>query len=462
MTNRSVVVLCIASLSTGCTAIGGFDEFHDELGDGEGGSGGTGNGDVTGGATTTGIDPGPTTGGGGEGGDGAGGVGSGGTGGGPVECVTGCWDGTACRSGQEIAFCGAGGQECASCVDSNPCTQDRCEEGQCKVDAIDGVCAGGTCEEGQCVALEEDCSNRQDDNNDGLIDCNDPLCQGLGYRCAPVAPIGWDGPAAFHDGPTSIECGGAFDEEIEDGHTGLTAAPATCAACTCKVDGAVCGAATLTASFAAAGACDAACESNVTLAPNACVSLAPAVPGCATTDPAAYAADTVTTGMWGGECDGMGGQATRPPATWATSSALCGTATGAGCSPATVCVPPAPPGFSTAVCIGAAGDVACPASYPTKTVIHRAVADTRGCSPCGCEFEECTGSVKLYSGDACGGAEETGQLDAPSAGACTAIGATAPRAKFVVDGMAPKCSATPAAPTGAALPSSPYTVCCTP
>lgn len=41
-------------------------------------------------------------------------------------CCEGCWDGSSCQAGTAVESCGGRGGRCASCVDTNPCTDDRC------------------------------------------------------------------------------------------------------------------------------------------------------------------------------------------------------------------------------------------------------------------------------------------------------------------------------------------------
>jgi hypothetical protein len=53
-----------------------------------------------------------------------------------------------------------------------------------------------------CVPMPEDCTNGIDDNCNGLIDCADPACTGMGYQCAPAFPAGW-GPVALYDSFTA-------------------------------------------------------------------------------------------------------------------------------------------------------------------------------------------------------------------------------------------------------------------
>ncbi len=68
----------------------------------------------------------------------------------------------------------------ASCDDQNECTIDSCElDGRCaRTNVIDDTPCGTGC---GCLAgepTERACGNGDDDDGDGLIDCDDPDCPG--------------------------------------------------------------------------------------------------------------------------------------------------------------------------------------------------------------------------------------------------------------------------------------------
>ncbi len=69
-------------------------------------------------------------------------------------CCSGCLDGTfSCHAGDVPAVCGQGGNQCQSCVDTNPCTDDLCQtNGACSHPAHQGACPNGTCIGTTCCA----------------------------------------------------------------------------------------------------------------------------------------------------------------------------------------------------------------------------------------------------------------------------------------------------------------------
>ncbi len=91
-------------------------------------------------------------------------------------CCTGCWDGATCRSGQSIADCGAGGEDCATCNDGLSCTQDMCNMGACGSQvvmgcSIDGMCVdAGTSKPGAACLLCSPTESRVDWTVDSVCD----------------------------------------------------------------------------------------------------------------------------------------------------------------------------------------------------------------------------------------------------------------------------------------------------
>jgi|GEM_PF-5722992 len=74
----------------------------------------------------------------------------------------------------------------SDCDDGNECTFDYCDNGRCLNNVnVWGVCSlgngeEGVCnEEGLCSKMESYCDNGVDDDGDGLIDCQDPDCEGV-------------------------------------------------------------------------------------------------------------------------------------------------------------------------------------------------------------------------------------------------------------------------------------------
>ncbi len=99
-----------------------------------------------------------------------------------------------------------------SCDDSNPCTEDKCSmQEDCTNEPADQACSDGDvctegdwCVDGECVPGEgacfEDCTNEEDDDNDDLVDCEDPDCE-LAPECAPE---------------TEVDCGNEIDDDLDE------------------------------------------------------------------------------------------------------------------------------------------------------------------------------------------------------------------------------------------------------
>ena len=100
-----------------------------------------------------------------------------------------------------------------------------------------------------CVvrSAQENCTNGIDDNCDGKIDCDDPMCQPA-YECVPSwATTGWTAPVVLYDdtvaggpAPAPASCTAPYAEDVMDGHDTPVGAPAACS-CSCgAVQGASC------------------------------------------------------------------------------------------------------------------------------------------------------------------------------------------------------------------------------
>lgn len=425
------LLILFISMPAGCTLIGGVDEFVDE----SAGGGTTTMTSTTTEATTT--------------------VG---TGGGEPSCPGGCLDGDVCRAGDSLAACGHEGFACEACDDANPCTADACGAGGCENVPTSGVCPGGVCENGLCAPLAEDCANGIDDNSDGLIDCADPICSGVGYQCVPIPEAGWTGVAAFYRGALEVNCSGAFTDAAVSANAGLVAPDAACSACSCMASGSGCGAATITVTRADGGGCSAACDYDVGLPPAMCVTLETGG-GCSGGSPT-FSTDDAVAPAFAGTCSPSQQSPMVAPPTWTNNALVCSAPAGGGCSLDAVCSPPTPAGF-TGACVYASGDVPCPAGYGAREVVFDGVGDDRSCSDCGCAPATCPGIIQLFSGNACNANNAVGQIPVPYSGACDEIASTKPRARFVPDAAAPKCDVIESTPIGAASPTGPTTVCCT-
>lgn len=86
---------------------------------------------------------------------------------------TACEDGDLCTLEDSCAQGACASGQVMNCKDTNQCTADYCQQGQCENPAIEG-----------CVP--EDCVDNVDNNNNDLIDCDDPLCVDDAV-CQPLA-----------------------------------------------------------------------------------------------------------------------------------------------------------------------------------------------------------------------------------------------------------------------------------
>lgn len=168
------------------------------------------------------------------------------------QCCTGCWDrgGGECRVGDELQACGWLGDDCQTCDDGNPCTDDSCEltgaveHFGCVHDDRVGACPEGECRGGNCHACGDEgeqccdsiqaCGNGLTCNDSGrceacgapeqlccnvLIEdqcreggvCSEGICEGCGYEdgpcCATAEPC--DSNLSCKAGTCS--CGGVLE-----------------------------------------------------------------------------------------------------------------------------------------------------------------------------------------------------------------------------------------------------------
>lgn len=319
-----------------------------------------------------------------------------------------------------------------------------------------------------CDPGEEDCSNGVDDNDDGLADCADPICGGLGYACVPSVPAGWFGPAIVSETDPSSGCSGAFATEVALAHRGLQAEAAVCDACSCEADGdGTCGPATLVMARTTGGGCAAACEANVQLDPDSCEDLGAVAFPCGSSQ-GVFSSDSITVPNWSVACIASAQSPMLPEISWQADALVCRAPAGGGCGGDAVCAPPPPASATDAVCIAAAGEGDCPSAYPLKTVLYEGFDDGRDCTDCSCAAQPCVGEVEFFFGENCGGGAKEDELGAPFAGACNELidadgqddEDDRPRARFRPDDDAPKCAPVASQPTGAATGVGPTTVCC--
>jgi hypothetical protein len=348
-----------------------------------------------------------------------------------------------------------------------------------------GPLEGGPADAGHVTsdacATTEDCTNGIDDNCDGKIDCEDPLCQPA-FTCTPTVPAGWLGPVEFWQAAspaTAPACDTGYSTPVDLRVGALTADPATCS-CTCGATGQAC---SLPGGFFQQTNCGGSCA-PVTPDPNGGCTPVPAN-SCGSEGSFLISGAATPTG---GTCAPSPIVTHVPPATWPTDARVCSYAGAAD----------APGGCATGSCVraptGAAGTfgaescvysnatpapTTCPTGYPTgPTLGYSDLDDTRKCdSTCACggapSAGACTGTVSLYGNFPDAGC--TGSADTYTIGsACQCYGQSqcgaddqvilnnVPGFVRAVYTVTPGTCATPAAPAsiGAAALSGPFTVCC--
>ena len=274
------------------------------------------------------------------------------------------------------------------------------------------------------AAGNENCTNGIDDNNDTLVDCQDPKCQS-GFTCVPVLPAGWSGPLALYAGagpaPDCLTSGG-YPTVKQNANSGLNPGSASCPTCTCDgTTGVGCEASIIlmTDGTCAGGPCwggeagllqcGSAPFNNITV-PNglACSLLPTLISSNGAGAKGAWMGPLTSTG---GVCAPKStGSKTIPTPTWNQTIRACGDGptTGKGCGTGK-CMPRPAGGFGNSVCIHRVGDQACPAPFSTKTLAHLNYSDARDCSACACDPPNplCTGTLTLYTDDLCSANQTT-------------------------------------------------------
>jgi hypothetical protein len=262
---------------------------------------------------------------------------------------------------------------------------------------------------GGAMPLPEDCLDGTDNNGDGKVDCEDPLCQ-ADYECVEPIPTGWGTPGyvALYEGAataTPPDCPTDLPTAVYTGSATLNVQPAACVACGCATPAyqtldcqlqtdlnPAAGIQAMQVSDVACGAVGATQLIALTVPTppwgGACFH-AESLPGgqlcsghaCNTSVQSSL--PTVT----GGACQPTGGTATKPPVKWASSAVAChGTRQGKGCTGGQVCMPKPKTPFKPRVCVEKPGDVECPAGsgFQNKNVYFTDFTDTRDCTGCAC------------------------------------------------------------------------------
>ena len=293
----------------------------------------------------------------------------------------------------------------------------------------------------------EVCGDGVDNDCNGLADCADPACT-TGFACTTGdVPAGWT-VLAYATARDACPAGFGASTDLED-YAGL--GPASCA-CTCtSVAPALCDQGSLPLYSQGAGACGNTAAATLNVQSGRCGStnLQTVANGMVRIPPLPPIQGTCSPNL-----------VKNVPAT-SKARACTAPAPGGGCPGTTACVPK--PSGKYGVCIASAGDVACPAGWPTKHATGKSATDTRDCSTCACGTAATCANPKFtfYTDGAC----TAGAHDLTVDNVCDSVndGSGHPYSNYkytatVVNGA---CAMTAAAgPTGAIAVTGAQTICC--
>jgi hypothetical protein len=346
---------------------------------------------------------------------------------------------------------GQGGGGAAGGNGPGPTSTSGSSGGDTSVGGSGGGDGGG----GGVVDPGEVCTNGRDDDDDGLVDCEDDECGGKGYACVEfLAEQGFRGHVAYAvgtpDDPPSCPSGWT---EIARGGTQASGSPATCTDCSCDTPSGTC-----TASLS-------------TYSDTSCVTVNGSQ---VVTGSGADCLDVVDLSIAGaigvndesatGTCPPMGGVATVPPdAEFDDPTVICEMAVGGGCAVG-VCAPMPVAPFAPTRCVYRNMGGNCNAVddlFPERITVETELADSRGCSACTCAAATgitCSATTTLYAGDGCLG----GLTEVAHDGSCTV--ATQTFGSYRVNPTFSGGGCTPAGglPSGGVSGSDEVTLCCQP
>lgn len=324
-----------------------------------------------------------------------------------------------------------------------------------------GVATGGEGQAGQGGALGEDCLDGIDNDDNQLVDCEDPACQS-GHECVPAVPAGWLGiyrvaTAAYPD--ASPACPNGADGEIYYDGAGD---PASCTACSCgAVQNATCSLPQMLCyedSSSCSGTPDVTSPADTSCHDFPYGFLCTG--GCSSPQKCELASLGAITGS--PSCPASGGVPTLPDRWQYQHDACRYTELGGGCGPGQACVAMDAAPYDQPACILQAGTTSCPSGWPTTIDAFGDATDTRDCSPCSCQTSglSCSGGkATIFDNDSCGG----GTMEV-SGSSCHEIGnySDDKNGSYRLTAATVSGSCTPAGgqPTGNVVPSDPTTICC--
>ena len=267
---------------------------------------------------------------------------------------------------------------------------------------------------------------------------------GAASVCVPDLPSGWSWAVYDPDARGACASGYATPTDVEEG---IDAGAATCG-CGCTTTNPSCtGSVTITAGNNTA--CNNTTNQTDTTGAN-CNTLTQ----FNTTNGSSISVTGPT--PTGGSCTPTP-STTLPPVGYDHQGRTCAlTATTSACGAGNVCVPdPSPFG----VCVSQAGTNACPAAFPTQHLVGTTLADTRGCTSCGCTFDigTCEGTATLYGNTGC----SMGAQNITANGTCTAVfGNRSWRAFAYTPTTNASCAGTAVTADGGVAFADVTTVCC--
>jgi len=298
----------------------------------------------------------------------------------------------------------------------------------------------------------EDCTNGEDDNDDSLVDCADPLCK-PDYTCVPAAPAEWGsiGYSVERDASAAATDCGALAPSGLSLHRGLEASGDGCS-CMCESPtGAVCAASAVLWQ-------NGTCTGGSSSVESGCFDFSNTyrIGGVATVNPTLAQPGACAATVAGAPA----------AASWNRTADFCESpTTGGGCSGGQVCVPRAPAPLDDVACVSREGEHACPASFPDQRVYFSTFDDDRSCTTDACSCgapagEVCEVFVALYVNNSCSGTPaNTYLLD----GTCHATGlgyGDRGSARFIGGVTGGACPAAGSGVEGDVAPAEPHTVCC--
>lgn len=248
----------------------------------------------------------------------------------------------------------------------------------------------------------EDCFNGMDDDGDMLADCEDPDCD-ADTDCVDPIPVGWGtfGYVVLGEAGVAPACPSYATQSKYTGNKDLANTGFSCSNCTCgtpmnrscelktDLDNIAPG---LQLFQVSNQACGMAATNIVTLTdPNpwnlACdnTNQAPGGQTCAGA-PCNTSISTQAPTVTGGNCAPGGGVINKTSPTWQSAANACGGIPAlSGCTNGQKCMPKSQSPYFSGVCIGKAGDQACPAPFNTKHLYYKSFVDDRMCTACSCQ-----------------------------------------------------------------------------